>query len=118
MSVLVTTRTNRLPDESLEDTAGHPLGPTFPASSGKLMRPPVASAAPEQRILVVEFRSPGGRSWHAIGGGAMVPAAIDWARGSCSDDETWHLVSGMTWMATSVEAGPAPRRGSPISGTR
>jgi len=52
----------------------------------------VAPAAPEQRILAVEFRSPDGRSWHAIGG-ATVPVAFDWARGSCSDVETWHLVS-------------------------
>jgi len=40
----------------------------------------VAPAAPEQRILAVEFRSPDGRSWHAIGG-ATVPVAFDWARG-------------------------------------
>jgi hypothetical protein len=110
MSVIVTTPINGRTDDLNEFS--------FPAPRGKLNRLPAASPAPEQRILAVEFRSPDGRSWHAIGGGATVPAAIDWARGSCSDDETRHLVSGMTWMATSVETGPAPRRGSPISGTR
>jgi hypothetical protein len=51
---------------------------SFPAPRGKLNRLPAASAAPEQRILAVEFRSPDRCSWHAIGGGATVLAAIDW----------------------------------------
>ena len=93
MSVLVTTRTSRLPDKGVEDTAEHPLGPTFSASSGKLMWLPVAPGAPEQRILAVEFRSPDGRAWSAIGGGATVAAAIEWARECCPDDTTWDTVS-------------------------
>jgi len=77
MSVIVTTPIN---------------GRTDDLNELSLNRLPGASAAPEQRILAVEFRSPDGRSWHAIGGGATVAAAIDWARESCPDDETWHLV--------------------------
>jgi hypothetical protein len=84
MSVIVTTPINCRPDD--------PNELSFPAPRGKLNRLPVAPAAPEQRILAVEFRSPEGRHWYAIGGGARVAAAIDWARESCPDDETWHLV--------------------------
>jgi len=84
MSVVVTTPINGRTDDLNELS--------FPAPRGKLNRLPVAPAAPEQRILAVEFRSPDGRSWHAIGG-ATVPVAFDWARGSCSDVETWHVVS-------------------------
>ena len=32
----------------------------------------------EQSLLNVEFRSPNGRTWTAIGGGATVAAAIFW----------------------------------------
>lgn len=98
MSVVVTTPINGRTDDLNEIS--------FPAPSGKLNRLPAASAAPQQRILAVEFRSPDGRSWHAIGG-ATVPVAIDWARGSCSDDEPGTWSAGMTWTATSVEPGPA-----------
>jgi len=84
MSVVVTTRITGRTDDLNELS--------FPAPRGKLTRLPAASAAPQQRILAAEFRSPDRRSWHAIRG-ATVPVAIDWARGSCSDDETWHLVS-------------------------
>jgi hypothetical protein len=89
MSVMVTTRIAGLPDDADEDTAEHPAGPPFPAANGKLVRLPVAPAAPEQRILAVEFRSPDGRCWKAIGGGATVAAAIIDARESCPDDATW-----------------------------
>jgi hypothetical protein len=94
MSVLVTTRSNDVPDDADEDTADHLAGAPlpFPAANGKLVRLPVAPAAPEQRILTVEFRSPEGRHWHAIGGGATVAAAITSARESCPDDATWDIV--------------------------
>ncbi len=83
MSATVTTRSNGRA-ESLNERS-------FPALRGKLVRPPVASAAPAQRILAVEFRSTDGRSWNAIGGGATVAAAIDWARECCPNDTTWEL---------------------------
>jgi hypothetical protein len=70
MSVIVTTPINGRTDDLNEFS--------FPAPRGKLNRLPAAPPAPEQRILAVEFRSPDGRFWHAIGGGARVPAAIDW----------------------------------------
>jgi hypothetical protein len=65
MSVIVTTPINGRTDDLNELS--------FPSPRGKLNRLPAASAAPEERILAVEFRSPDGRSWHAIGGGADGP---------------------------------------------
>ena len=58
----------------------------------QVMRLPPVPAAPEQRILAVELRSPDGRRWHAIGGGATVAAAIGNARESCPEDVTWDAV--------------------------
>jgi hypothetical protein len=43
----------------------------------------------EQRLLNVEFRSPDGHTWTAIGGGATVAAAIAWARECCPGATTW-----------------------------
>ena len=80
MSVMVTTRINTLHDDVDEDAIAPRLHP-------------VAPAAPEQRILAVEFRSPDGRYWNAVGGGATVAAAIIYARESCPDDVTWDAVS-------------------------
>src|SRR5215211_5319315 len=85
MSVTLTTRSTVPPDDLNE--------PPFPAPNKKLIRLPVAPAAPEQPILAVWFRSPDGRSWSAIGGGATVAEAINFARESCPDDATWHPVS-------------------------
>jgi hypothetical protein len=48
--------------------------------------------AVKELILSVEFRSPGGRSWNAIGGGETLAAAIEWARESCPQDTMWELV--------------------------
>ena len=53
---------------------------------------PVAPAVQAQRILNVEFRSPDGRSWKAIGGGDTLAAAIEWARESCPHGTTWEPV--------------------------
>jgi hypothetical protein len=47
----------------------------------------------EQCILAIEFRSQEGRSWHAIGGGPSVAAAIGYARESCPSDAIWYAVS-------------------------
>jgi hypothetical protein len=60
--------------------------PLFPAE-----RLPTAPAAPDQRILAVEFRSADGRDWNAIGGGATVAEAIIHARES-PNDATWDAV--------------------------
>jgi hypothetical protein len=89
MSVIVTTRIDGLP----EDTAGHAAEPALRAPNGKFLRLPVAQAPPEQRILAVEFRSPDGRYWNAIGGGATVAVALTYARESCPEDATWEPVS-------------------------
>ena len=91
MSVMVTTRSNRLLAD--EDTPDRPAGLRFPSANGKLLRLRSAPATPKQRVLAVEFRSPDGRCWNAIGGGATVAAAIIYARESCSDDTLWDAVS-------------------------
>jgi hypothetical protein len=89
MSVMVTGRSNRL--LAGEDTADRPA--RLPAAHGKLIRLRVAPAAPEQRILTVEFRSPDGLHWKAIGGGATVAAAISFAHESCPNDTSWDAVN-------------------------
>jgi hypothetical protein len=93
MSVIETNCVNGLADDVDEYTADRPGGPPFPAPNAKLVRLPVAPALTEQRILAVEFRSPDGRHWHAIGGGTTVAAAIDWVRECCPDGTTWDVVS-------------------------
>ncbi len=47
----------------------------------------------EQLILAVEFRSGAGQSWHAVGGGPTVAAAIAYARRSCPSGVVWDAVS-------------------------
>ena len=90
MSVIATTRIDGIPD----GTAGCAAGLALRAPSGKVLRLQVSQAAPEQRILAVDFRSPDGRYWNAIGGGATVAAALAYARESCPADTTWEPV---TW---------------------
>jgi hypothetical protein len=89
MSVIETTGV-KLRDDADAETADHQAEPPSPSPNAKLRRLPVA---PAQRILSVEFRSPEGRHWHAIGGGTTVAAAIDWARQCCPDGTTWDAVS-------------------------
>lgn len=91
--MLATTRSSDLPDDDSEDTTDYLTGAPFPAGNGKLTALPTAPAAPEQRVFSAEFRSPEGRHWHAIGGGATVAEAIVFARESYPDDATWDAVS-------------------------
>jgi hypothetical protein len=71
------------------------LRPTLAAAAeGELAAAARAAAAPEQRVLAVEFRSADGRRWNAIGGGATVTAAILDAREGLPEDATWEPV---TW---------------------
>ena len=81
MSAPATISRNSPVGDAGADSADRPVG--------KLER---LQAVSEQQILVVRFRSPEGRHWHAIGGGATVAAAITFARESCPDDATWDLV--------------------------
>jgi hypothetical protein len=53
----------------------------------------LVSVPREQRILAVEFTSPDGRHWDAIGGGATVAAAFICARESCPDEANWDVIS-------------------------
>jgi hypothetical protein len=40
-------------------------------------------------VLVVDFTSPEGRSWSAVGGGHSLAEAIAFAQESCPTDATW-----------------------------
>ena len=50
---------------------------------------PTRLAAAARHILMVEFTSPDGRAWQAIGGGDTLADAIDFARDSCPTHTTW-----------------------------
>jgi xanthine/CO dehydrogenase XdhC/CoxF family maturation factor len=65
---------------------------TLADSTAELIRLPSTRAAPGQRVVAVEFRSRDGRSCTAIGGGATLLEAIDWARGCCPDAPAWEAV--------------------------
>jgi hypothetical protein len=43
-------------------------------------------------VLMARFVAPDGREWSAIGGGATVGAAIEFARESCPVDASWRPV--------------------------
>ena len=51
--------------------------------------PGTARTARAQHILMVEFASPDGHSWQAIGGGRTVHDAIAFAHESCPAGTTW-----------------------------
>jgi len=53
----------------------------------------VPPSSPAQRIFSVEFRSPHGGSWRAIGGGDTPAEAILWAPESCPLGTTWEPVA-------------------------
>jgi hypothetical protein len=50
---------------------------------------PTERAPEKQHIVAVIFRTEDGRHWHAVGGGATIAAAIEWARESCPDNAVW-----------------------------
>ena len=65
--------------------------PTVPA--GTVIPLPSIRAAHAQHILMVEFTSPDGRAWQAIGGGDTLADAIAFAQASCPNDATWQPIS-------------------------
>jgi hypothetical protein len=46
-------------------------------------------AATSQVVLMVDFSSPEGRAWWAVGVGDTLPDAIAFAQDSCPTDATW-----------------------------
>jgi len=53
-------------------------------------RPFLATAAtPSQVVLMVDFVSPEGRTWWAVGVGDTLADAIAFAQDSCPTDTTW-----------------------------
>jgi hypothetical protein len=71
---------------------------TVPARPDRLRNYPVVKvnrrpdAGPTQHILSVEFSSPDGRTWQAIGGGDTLATAIAFAGDSSPTDTTWQPV--------------------------
>jgi hypothetical protein len=47
-------------------------------------------SAPKQVALMVDFASPEGRTWWAVGIGETKVDAIAFAQDSCPIDTTWH----------------------------
>ena len=66
--------------------------PALSVSNANLTPLLFAPPATAQVILAFEFRSTDGWSWSAIGGGATVAEALDWARECCPDDTSWELL--------------------------
>ena len=50
---------------------------------------PAAPAGPGRIVLMVDFTSPEGRNWRAVGGGANLAEAIAFAQDSCPAGATW-----------------------------
>jgi len=59
-------------------------GSTGPAGSL-----PATAAATSQVVLMVDFSSPEGRTWWAVGVGDTLADAIAFAEDSCPTDTTW-----------------------------
>jgi hypothetical protein len=89
MSTLPTTEPGRTPCQGRESTTGE----RHIRPAARALRPAPAPVAADQRLLAVRFQAPDGRSWHAIGGGATVAAAIIFARDCCPHDAAWSAVS-------------------------
>lgn len=60
-----------------------------PAPEGTLSAAPAGSG---QVVLMVDFTSPEGRDWWAVGVGDNLADAIAFARDSCPTDTTWRPV--------------------------
>jgi hypothetical protein len=56
------------------------------APGGTLPAPP---AVPSQVVLMVDFSSPEGGSWWAVGVGDTLAEALAFAQDSCPTDTTW-----------------------------
>jgi hypothetical protein len=60
---------------------------TVPA--GRVIPFPSTEAVHAQHVLVVEFTSPDGHAWQAIGGGDTLADVIAFAQDSCPTHTTW-----------------------------
>ena len=49
----------------------------------------VRAAAPSQVVLMVDFSSPEGRTWWAVGVGDTLADSLAFARDSCPTDTAW-----------------------------
>ena len=66
--------------------------PWLAVPAGTVIPFPSTESAHRQHILMVEFTSPDGRIWQAIGGGDTLADAIAFARESCPNDATWQAI--------------------------
>lgn len=64
----------------------------LPAPEGTVIPLFSTRKAPAQHLVTVEFASPDGRSWRAIGGGDTLAEALAFARESCPTGTTWRPV--------------------------
>ena len=75
----------------LEPLRGVPDPPA--AGRGKVVPFSSTPALPRQLILSVQFSSPDGRSWLAVGGGTTLAEALAFAQDSCPTDTDWQPFS-------------------------
>ncbi len=54
-------------------------------------RPPPSDAAGAAMVILVHFVAGGDRAWSAIGGGATIHDAVDYARASCPPGIAWRV---------------------------
>lgn len=68
-------------------------GPARPLVPEGMVTPfPSTEAGHAQHILMVEFTSPDGRAWQAVGGGETLADAIAFAQDSCPTNTTWQPI--------------------------
>ena len=60
-----------------------------PGSKERSSRFPRQQVAPAQSVVMVDFASPDGRSWWAVGVGDTLADALAFAQDSCPADATW-----------------------------
>lgn len=60
--------------------------------TGTVIPFPSTEAGHAQHILMVEFTSPDGRAWQAVGGGETLADAIAFAQDSCPTNTTWQPI--------------------------
>ena len=65
------------------------LSTQSPVSRAQVVPFPSPQPTPTRHILSVDFVSPDGSSWQAVGGGNTVAEAVAFARDSCPGDTAW-----------------------------
>jgi hypothetical protein len=91
MIVSAPTRLNRW--RGLRPAKSTHRGPAGPAASqGTIIPFHATQAALAHFVLMVDFTSPGGRTWWAVGVGDTLADALAFAQESCPTDTTWQPI--------------------------